>query len=141
MSPRRRRIVQALLYEFIAIAVVGPVLAWVYGHSMSSSLTLAALMSSVALAWNYAFNALFERWEARQAKRGRSLARRIAHGIGFEGGLVFWLVPVMAWWLSIGWWEALLADLALLLFFMVYTVAFTWAFDRLFGLPASARAA
>jgi len=141
MSPRRRRIVQALLYEFIAIAVVGPVLAWVYGHSMSSSLTLAALMSSVALAWNYVFNALFERWEARQAQRGRSLARRIAHGIGFEGGLVFWLVPVMAWWLTIGWWEALLADLALLLFFMVYTVAFTWAFDRLFGLPASARAA
>lgn len=127
------------MYEAIAIGIVGPVLAWVYGHSMSSSLTLAALMSSVALAWNYAFNALFERWEARQAQRGRSLARRIAHGIGFEGGLVFWLVPVMAWWLSIGWWEAFLADLALLLFFMVYTVVFTWAFDRIFGLPASAR--
>ncbi|MDI4632885.1 PACE efflux transporter [Pelomonas sp. V22] len=139
MSPRRRRIVQALLYEFIAIAVVGPVLALVYGHSLGSSLSLAAVMSSVALAWNYAFNALFERWEARQATRGRSLGRRIAHGIGFEGGLVFWLVPVMAWWLSIGWWEALLADLALLLFFMVYTVLFTWAFDRLFGLPDSAR--
>lgn len=139
MSPRRRRIVQALLYEFVAIAVVGPVLALVYGHSLGSSLSLAAVMSSVALAWNYAFNALFERWESRQATRGRSLGRRIAHGIGFEGGLVFWLVPVMAWWLSIGWWEALLADLALLLFFMVYTVLFTWAFDRLFGLPESAR--
>ena len=37
-------------------------------------------------------------------------------------------------------WQALLADLGILLFFLVYTVAFTWVFDRVFGLPASAQA-
>jgi uncharacterized membrane protein len=40
---------------------------------------------------------LFERW-ARQAVRGRSLRRRVAHAIGFEGGSVFTLVPLFAWW-------------------------------------------
>ena len=30
--------------------------------------------------------------------------------------------------------------LGLLAFFFVYAVAFTWAFDRVFGLPASASA-
>ena len=30
------------------------------------------------------------------------------------------------------------ADLGLLAFFFFYAIAFTWAFDRVFGLPASA---
>ena len=71
---------------------------------------------------------------------GRSLARRVAHGVGFEGGLVLWLVPLMAWWLDISLWHAFLADLGILAFFLVYTVVFTWVFDRVFGLPASAAA-
>ena len=139
MSPLRRRILQALLYELGAIAFVGPVLAWMFGTAMGSTLVLAVLMSSIALAWNYVFNALFERWEARQPVKGRSFARRLAHGTGFEGGLVLLLVPVMAWWLETTLLKALLADLGVLAFFFVYAVGFTWAFDRVFGLPASAQ--
>ena len=41
-------------------------------------------------------------------------------------------------WLHIALWEAVLTELSFLLFFMVYTVAFTWCFDHLFGLPESA---
>jgi uncharacterized membrane protein len=67
------------------------------------------------------------------------LVRRIAHGIGFEGGLAVILMPVMAYWLDISLWSAFVADLGLLAFFFVYTVAFTWVFDRIFGLPLSAR--
>ena len=139
MSPRQRRILQAVLYEAIAVAMVGPAVAWMFATSLQSSALLALAMSSIALAWNYVFNALFERWEARQAVKGRSLGRRLLHGIGFEGGLVLFLVPLMAWWLDISLLEALIADLAILLFFFVYAIAFTWAFDRVFGLPASAQ--
>jgi uncharacterized membrane protein len=94
----------------------------------------------VALSWNYVYNAAFELWEARQAARGRSLARRLAHSAGFELGLVVLLVPLIAWWLDVTLWQALLADLGLMAFFFFYTMVFTWAFDRVFGLPASARA-
>jgi len=138
MPPRTRRIVQAILYEVIAVAVVGPLLSLVFEQPASSTLTLAVLMSSVALGWSYLFNGWFERWEARQTRRGRSAWRRLAHGIGFEGGLVLWLVPIMAWWLQTSLWNALLADLVLLAFFFVYSIAFTWGFDKVFGLPASA---
>lgn len=138
MSPIPRRIVQAALYESIAIAVVTPTLALAFSHPPGSAFVLSAVMSTIALAWNYVFNSLFERWEARQTVKGRSLARRIAHGVGFEGGLAIILMPVMAWWLDISLWAAFVADLGLLAFFFVYTVAFTWAFDRMFGLPASA---
>lgn len=141
LSARTRRVVQAVLYETIAIACVAPMLVLVFGQSPLSSLGLSVTMSSIALVWNYSFNALFERWEARQTVKGRSWQRRAAHGLGFEGGLALILVPVMAGWLGITWWQAFVADLGILVFFLVYTVVFTWAFDRVFGLPQSALAA
>ena len=141
LSPRRRRKLQSLLYEFFAIAFVGPVLSVAFDKPQASTLALAVVLSSIALGWNYVFNTLFERWESRQVKRGRSFPRRLAHGIGFEGGLVIILVPVMALWLAISPLEALLANIALLAFFFVYAIVFTWSFDRVFGLPTSAGAA
>ena len=48
------------------------------------------------------------------------------------------LVPLFAWWLNISLWDALLLDIGLLMFFMVYTYFFSLTFDRVFGLPASA---
>ncbi len=138
MNPKIRRILQAVLYEAIALAAVGPYLAFFFSEPMSSSIGLAALMSTVALGWNYIFNGWFERWEARQTVRDRSLLRRLVHGIGFEGGLVIMLVPVTAWWLNTSLLKAFVADLGIFGFFFIYTVAFTWAFDRIFGLPQSA---
>lgn len=132
-----RRVCYVTLYELLAIAFVTAVL-MVAGEAATSAGGLAAGSSAIAVAWNLVFNALFEHWEARQRVRGRSPARRVAHAIGFEGGLLLWLVPFFAWWLGVSLWQALLMDLGLLLFFLVYTYVFTWMFDRLFGLPAAA---
>ena len=139
MKPATRRILQAVLYETLAIGLAGPVLALIFEQSMVSALGLAAVMSTIALLWNVVFNAFFERWEARQADRRRSAWRRLMHGLGFEGGLVILLVPLVAYWLDISWLHALWADLGLFVFFFFYTIAFTWVFDRIFGLPQSAR--
>ena len=138
MPPRTRRVVQAILYEIFAVAFVSPVLSVAFDEPPASSFGLALVLSAIALGWNYVFNAIFERWESRQAVRGRSLVRRLAHGIGFEGGLVVILVPIMAWWLSVTLLTAFIANLGLMVFFFVYAIVFTWAFDRVFGLPASA---
>lgn len=139
LAPRTRRVVQAVLYELVAIAMVTPSIALFFGESGSSALGLSVVMSSMALTWNYTFNALFEWWERRQTVKGRSARRRLVHGLGFEGGLGVFLIPVIAWWLQTSLWNALLIEASFLLFFMVYTVAFTWLFDHLFGLPESAR--
>ena len=138
MQGPRRRIVYVTLYELIAIVATSIGLS-VFSDSSAARAGIAAVVSSaVAVAWNVVFNTLFERWEARQTVRGRSLARRAAHAIGFEGGLVVTLVPFFAWWLDISLWQAFVLDLGLLLFFLVYTFVFNWVFDRVFGLPASA---
>ncbi|GAA0402505.1 PACE efflux transporter [Cocleimonas flava] len=138
MSPKKRRVLQAILYEVFAIAFVGPILSLIFDKSPASTFGLAFVLSSVALAWNYVFNALFERWESRQTVKGRSFMRRLIHGTGFEGGLVIMLVPVMAYWLDISALSAFVANLGLFVFFFIYAIVFTWAFDRVFGLPASA---
>jgi uncharacterized membrane protein len=138
LTPRTRRIVQAVLFEALAVGFVAPVLTQVYGQAPLKAMGLTVTMSMIAMAWNYGFNALFERWEARQSVKGRSWPRRIAHGLLFEGGLTMILVPVMAVAMDLTLWEALVADIGILIFFLVYAMAFTWAFDRIFGLPDTA---
>lgn len=138
MSPITRRVLQALLYEVGAISVVGPVLALTFDKAASSTFVLAVILSAIALAWNYLFNAAFERWESRQVAKGRSFIRRLVHGAGFEGGLTLILVPVMALWLNTTFLAAFLANLGLLVFFFVYAIGYTWTFDKVFGLPQSA---
>jgi uncharacterized membrane protein len=140
MQGIQRKIVYVTLYEGIAILCASVGLALLSGAGASQSTVLATIASVIAIVWNLVFNTLFEAWEKRQPVRGRSLQRRIAHALGFEGGLAFILVPVFAWYLGVGLWEAFLYDLALLLFFLVYTFVFNWGFDRVFGLPASAAA-
>jgi uncharacterized membrane protein len=138
MQGIQRKIVYVTLYEALAILSASIGLAWMSGQGLGHAGVLAVIASAVAVVWNLGFNWLFERWESRQAVRGRSLRRRVAHAIGFEGGLATILVPVFAWWLDIGVWEALMMDIGLLLYFLAYTFFFNWGFDRVFGLPASA---
>lgn len=137
----KRRLIYVSLYELIAIAAATAGLALLSGQGAGHSSLVAVAASAIAIVWNIVFNWAFERWESRQATRGRSVARRVAHAIGFEGGLVFTLVPLFAWWFGITLWSAFVMDLGLIVFFLCYTFVFNWVFDHLFGLPASAMAA
>ncbi|RMX08922.1 PACE efflux transporter [Corticibacter populi] len=139
MQGIRRRIVYVALYEAIAIAVSSLGLALASRHDVGHALPAAVAASAVAVLWNYVFNTLFERWEARQQVRGRNLRRRIVHALGFEGGLIFFLVPLFAVWFGVSLWHAFIMDFGLMLFFLVYTFVFTWCFDRIFGQPHAGR--
>ena len=136
----KRRVVFVGLYELIAI-IVSSLLFMATGQDSGSSGVMAVAASTIAILWNLTFNWLFERWELRQAKKGRSVLRRIVHAVGFEGGIAAMLIPLMAWWFEITLWQATVMEAGLLVFFMVYTFVFNWCFDRIFGLPASAQAA
>ncbi len=133
-----RRVVFVTLYELIAIVAATLGFMLFTGQGAAHSGVISAVSSVLAVLWNVAFNHLFERWESRQRVRGRSLARRVAHAIGFEGGLALILVPLLAWWFGVGLWQALVMDFGLMVFFLLYTFVFNWCFDRVFGLPAAA---
>ncbi len=135
----RRKIVYISLYELIAIVIASTGLAAGAGASLERAGAVAVASSVIAVVWNLVYNILFERWEARQSVRGRSVLRRVAHAIGFELGFLVMLVPLFAWWFGIGLQRALVLEVGLALFFLVYTFAFNWAFDKTFGLPAAAQ--
>ncbi len=134
-----RKIVYISLYELIAIVIASTGLAAGAGASLGRAGAIAVASSVIAVVWNLVYNTLFERWEARQSVRGRSVRRRMAHAIGFELGFLVMLVPLFAWWFGIGLRHALVLEIGLALFFLVYTFAFNWAFDKTFGLPAAAQ--
>ncbi|ARN21045.1 PACE efflux transporter [Piscinibacter gummiphilus] len=139
MQGKTRKVVYLALYEAIAIVMAGTGLSLMSGQGALQSGALAVVTSAIAVVWNLTFNHLFERWESRQAVRGRSVARRIAHAVLFEAGLVAMLVPTIAWWYGVDLWTALIMDISLVVFFLVYTFVFSWCFDKVFGLPASAQ--
>jgi len=134
----KRRVIYVSLYEAIAIAV-SSLIFMAIGQEAGASGVMAVAASAIAICWNLGFNYLFEKWEARQSVKGRSVLRRVVHAIGFEGGIAAMLIPLMAWWFEVSLWQAAVMEAGLLVFFMVYTFAFNWAFDRIFGLPASAQ--
>jgi uncharacterized membrane protein len=138
MQGLKRKIVYVTLFEGLAIVCATFGLATLSGNNFGHSGVLAAATSVVAVAWNFLFNLVFEAWEARQSVRGRGLARRIAYTVGFEAGLIALLVPLIAWWFDISLMQALVLDLGLVVFFLCYTFTFSWAFDRIFGLPDAA---
>ncbi len=53
----------------------------------------------------------------------------------FEGGLVVLLIPMIAWYLGITLWQALVMDIAIVAFYLVYTFFFNIAYDRIYPLP------
>ena len=139
MQGVRRRVVYLTLYEGIAIALTSATFALLFEVRAAEAGLVSVTASVIAVLWNLVYNMGFEAWEARRATKGRSIAIRVLHAIGFEGGLVLMLVPVMAFLLGISLVEAFMLDLGLIVFFLVYTFVFNLAFDHVFGLPASAR--
>ncbi|BBX22285.1 hypothetical protein MTER_16960 [Mycolicibacter terrae] len=129
MAPVVRRIIYVISYELIAIVLTTLGLV-VLGFGGASSGVMAVTASTIAMVWNYIWNTVFELWEQRQDSPARTLRRRVAHAIGFEGGLVVVLLPIMAWILRVSLRQAFALEVGLLAFFLVYTFAFTWLFDK-----------
>ncbi|HFZ1425152.1 PACE efflux transporter [Serratia marcescens] len=138
MQGVKRKLVYVTAYEIIGMAISALGLALLSSHAPSSTGPLAVVITTIAVSWNFIYNYLFEWWESRQASRTRTLKRRILHAVGFQLTLVVYLIPLIAWWMGITLWQALLLDMALIVIIPCYTFLFNWAFDKLFGLPASA---
>ena len=132
----KRKLVYVVGYELIGVLVSATCLA-ILGHSEASTTgPLAVVISTTAATWNIVYNYLFEAWEKTRTDKGRSLLRRVLHAAGFQLSLVCMLVPLISWWMGVSLLKAAGMEAALLVFFPIYTFFYTWAFDRIFGLPS-----
>ncbi|WP_234407500.1 PACE efflux transporter [Pseudomonas bohemica] len=140
MQGVKRKLVFVTSFELIAV-LFNTLILTALGHDTSLSSGLAVASSTVAMLWNLCWNSAFEYWEARRADRTRTLFRRALHAVGFELGLLGMLVPLFAYSLQIALLDALALNVGLVVFFLIYTFMFNLIFDKLFGLPLSARQA
>ncbi|MFT0773121.1 PACE efflux transporter [Psychrobacter aquimaris] len=135
LSPLKRRIVYVIVFEIVAIISSTFVLMKLSNSDASESLPVAMMVSLAAIIWNFIYNTAFEAWERRKRIVRRTLWIRSAHAFGFEGGLVLICLPLYMIWYDVGLVKAFMMEVALLLFFLVYTFTFTLIFDKIFTLP------
>ncbi|WP_204374541.1 PACE efflux transporter [Leucobacter musarum] len=135
---RLRRVAFVGGYETLSVLFTVFVLGALLGHGGEASTVTAILVSTVATLWNYLWNTVFEAFERRTGATGRGVRARAMHAIGYEGGVLLVTIPLVAALLGIGLFEALAIEGGLLVFFLAFTVVYTWAFDRVFGLPQTA---
>lgn len=124
------RFFQALAFEVLAVAICAPLGAWLMGYSLGHIGLLTLMISLIAMSWNMLFNLVFDRAQRRMGF-DRTLVARAIHAVIFEVGLVLAVVPLAAWWLDIGLWEAFVLDIGIALFFLPYTFIFNWTYDHL----------
>ena len=126
----KERFLHSLAFEVIAVAICAPLGVWLLGYSLAHIGALTLMISLAAMIWNMVFNALFDRAQRRIGFERTMFARGV-HALMFEIGLLLVVVPLAAWWLGIGLWEAFLLDIAIALFFLPYTFIFNWSYDHI----------
>ena len=99
------------------------------GYPLAHMGALTLMISLIAMAWNKVFNAAFDAAQ-RRLEFSRTLTMRAVHAVLFEVGLILAVVPLAAWWLDIGLWEAFVLDIGIVLFFLPYTFVFNWTYDH-----------
>jgi uncharacterized membrane protein len=138
MRTPKDRTRQAISFEVIGLMLAIPLGAFVFGFRLQEFGVLGLIGASIATVWNYLYNLLFDhalkRWTGSTKKR---LRMRVVHAVGFELGLMLVFLPIVAWWLDIGLIEALVIDLAFVVFYLAYAFVFTWCYDTVFPDPDS----
>ena len=125
----KERFFHAVVFEVLAVAICAPLGAWLLDYSLAHIGLLTLMISLIAMVWNMVFNSIFDDAQRRLGFT-RNLAARAVHSVLFEIGLILAVVPLAAWWLDIGLWEAFVLDIGIVLFFLPYTFAFNWTYDH-----------
>jgi len=137
MRTTRDRIRHALSFEIIAIFIVVPLGAIGFGIPAVDIGILTITGATIATLWNYVYNLGFDRIMYRQlGTTHKTVPLRILHALLFECGLLIATLPIIAFYLGIGIWQALIMDLAFAAFYLIYAFVFNWTYDYVFPIPA-----
>ena len=124
----KERIFHAALFEVIALILLISLATLLPGQDTSTMTGLAIGLSVIAMVWNYIYNLIFDRiFQGERIKRSFKL--RIAHGLGFEVGMIAASFPLIMWVTKMGFWTVLALDLGAVVFFILYAIAYNWAYD------------
>ncbi|GAA5646759.1 MULTISPECIES: PACE efflux transporter [Vibrio] len=125
----KERLFHAAVFELLALIMIIPVSALLTGKGTGQLAMVGVGLSLFTVVWNYVYNLGFDRF-AGADRSTRSLAVRLVHTTGFEGGLLFITIPTVAWFLNISLMAAIVLEAGFLVFFFIYTMVFNWGYDK-----------
>ena len=130
------RLRHALSFEILALLLVVPLGAVVFGFPMHDIGIVGVVSATLATLWNIVYNFGFDLvLKRRTGSTLKTTGARLLHAFLFEVGLLIVLMPFIAWYLGVTLVQAFVMDVAFALFYMVYALVFNWAYDKLFPLP------
>ncbi|KAB2663821.1 PACE efflux transporter [Brucella tritici] len=130
------RVRHATMFEVIGLAIFIPGSAFILDKPAAEMGVIGVVSATTATVWNFLFNLGFDKAMLRfTGSVNKSMAVRVLHAILFEAGLIVLLIPFIAWYLGISLITALVMDIAIVVFYLVYAFVFNIAYDRLFPLP------
>lgn len=125
----KERIFHACTFEFFAIVFTMLIGVFLLNKPIASIGVLSVLISFTALLLNIVFNWLFDRFFPF-VNGDRPVKIRMLHAIGFEGTLVLFTVPMIAFFLKVSFVEAFMIEIGFLIFFLFYTYIYNWCYDK-----------
>ncbi|ERI15065.1 membrane protein [Ochrobactrum sp. EGD-AQ16] len=130
------RVRHAMMFEIIGLAIFIPGSAFILDKPAAEMGVIGIVSATTATVWNFLFNLGFDKAMLRfTGSVSKSMIVRVLHATLFEGGLVVLLIPFIAWYLGISLIAALVMDIAIVVFYLVYAFVFNIAYDKLFPLP------
>ncbi|MGL4675108.1 MAG: PACE efflux transporter, partial [Wohlfahrtiimonas sp.] len=124
----KERIFHAFTFEFFAIVFTMLIGIFLLNKPIDAMGVLSVLISVTALLLNIVFNWLFDRFFPF-VNGDRPVKIRMLHAIGFEGTLVLFTVPMIAFFLKVSFVEAFMIEIGFLVFFLFYTYIYNWCYD------------
>ncbi len=126
----KERIFHAVLFECLAIGLTMLIGVYILNKPVASMGILSVLISLTALLLNIVFNAIFDRYFPFVDGQ-RPVKIRILQAVGFEGSLILFTIPMIAFFLHVSLWEAFMIEVGFLIFFLFYTYSYNWCYDQL----------
>lgn len=128
------RIRYVLVFEVLLLLFLAPAIAFAFDKETTDTAALTLILAAKAMIINMIYNYFFDKFDA---KRGvvpteRTGRKRVMHAIGLEVALTVTSLPIVTWWLDIAIWQALAMDALVMAFIVVYTMGYTWVYDRVF---------
>lgn len=132
------RVRHAILFELIGLAIFTPGAALLFDKPVAHMGVIGIVSATVATLWNFVFNLGFDKAMLRlRGSVEKTMAIRLVHTALFEAGLIVALIPFIAWYLGIGLMTALVLDIAVVAFYLVYAFVFNIVYDRTFPIDAA----
>ena len=133
MRTHRDRIRHAVGFEIIALILSIPIMSFFFSFDIKDIGVIAIVGSIMATIWNYGFNIVFDKGMVRfKRSTFKTPAIRVLHVLLFESGLLMLYLPMVAWYLGISLWQALIMDASLVGFYLAYNFSYNWAYDKMF---------